>query len=328
MGELEERRKYSAARLGELLSLIRETQKLCKGRACVYAIGSYGRGEAGPHSDLDVYIVGRDDQEFERSLLRPLDEICVKADLISAIRKLQLPEFDGEGKYLAHYPIKHLIKAIGTTEDDASNMLTARLLLLLEGKPLVEKDVYQQAITEIIAAYWRDYQDHKDNFVPAYLINDVLRLWRTFCVNYEARTKSQPDDKKAKRKIKNYKLKHSRILTCYSALLYLLAIYGRNNTVAPDDAVQMSLMSPTERLEWLLKQDDLKDASTPIFSLIEHYEYFLKVTNVPEEELIAKVINRTIEKDFFAKAYGFGETMFEAISAIGKGSKLHRLIVV
>jgi hypothetical protein len=55
--------------------------------------------------------------------------------------------------------------------------------------------------------------------VPAFLANDILRIWRTFCVNYEARTETEPAEKKAKRKLKNYKLEHSRLLTCYSALL-------------------------------------------------------------------------------------------------------------
>ena len=40
----------------------------------------------------------------------------------------------------------------------------------------------------------------KDEFMPAFLANDILRLWRTFCVNYEARTQTEPAEKKAKRK--------------------------------------------------------------------------------------------------------------------------------
>src|SRR4029077_19402552 len=77
---------------------------------------------------------------------------------------------------------------------------------------------YDEIVRDVIDGYWRDYQDHQANFMPAFLANDILRIWRTFCVNYEARTKREPDDKKASGKLKNYKLKHSRLLTCYSAL--------------------------------------------------------------------------------------------------------------
>jgi hypothetical protein len=51
--------------------------------------------------------------------------------------------------------------------------------------------------------------------------------------------------KKAKRKLKNYKLKHSRLLTCYSALAYLLAVFATRQTVTPDDARKMVSSTPT-----------------------------------------------------------------------------------
>jgi hypothetical protein len=327
MGELEDRRAYTTTKTQELLDLLGPADSLSHDKACVYAIGSFGRVEAGEHSDLDLYIVGKDDGEGG-SLLRPLDEICVKAELISAIRKINLPEFDGDGKYLVHYPVGELIKSIGEPDDDASNTFTARLLLLLESRPLLCDNVHQHAIERIISAYWRDYEDHKDDFIPAFLANDILRLWRTFCVNYEARTKTQPEDKKAKRKIKNYKLKHSRILTCYSALLYLLAIYSKKGTVEPSDAVDMSSLTPTRRLQWLLQQEDFEPAHLHVGRLLEQYETFLSLTNVKESDLVQKVMEKSIGKEFFSTSYDFGKTMFEAVNAVGNGSKFHRLIVV
>ena len=85
--------------------------------------------------------------------------------------------------------------------------------------------------------------------MPTFLTNDILRLWRTFCVNYEARTERVPELEKAKGKLKNYKLKHSRLLTCYSAILYLIAIHYQNVSVHPSDAREMTELTPTQRLE-------------------------------------------------------------------------------
>ena len=49
------------------------------------------------------------------------------------------------------------------------------------------------------------------------------------------------------RKTKNYKLKFSRLLTCYSALLYLLFTFGKSGTVRPEDVVDMvGLSRPRE----------------------------------------------------------------------------------
>jgi hypothetical protein len=304
-----------------------------KGKACVYATGSFGRCEASGHSDLDVFIAGRNDGKAgpdgkEGSLLTRLDEICIKADLIEVIRELKIPEFSGDGRYLTHYSVSQLTKTLGTPEDDVTNTFTARLLLLLESRPLLESDVYVAITKDVVASYWRDYADHKTNFIPAFLGNDILRLWRTFCVNYEARTERVPDEAKAKGKLKNYKLKHSRLLTCYSALLYLLAIFGKQGTVHPSEAMDMISLSPTERLEWLVAQPDLANAHDRVRNLLGHYEAFLETTNMSEADLIHKFMDRAASMDYLGAAYKFGDLMFDVLAAIGNGNRFHRLLVV
>ena len=226
MGELlNRRRKETAERIKSLRDALADAEALCGDRACVYVTGSFGRGETSPHSDLDLFIAGRGD--LKQPELSRLDEILIKADLIEATRKLRIRDFSGDGEYLKHYTARELVEALGTPEDDVENTFTARLLLLLESSALIGEPAYQQITDEVIVAYWRDYEGHKNDFMPAFLANDVLRMWRTFCVNYEARTRSQPEREMAKRRLKNYKLKHSRLLTCYSALLYLLAVFRR-----------------------------------------------------------------------------------------------------
>ena len=217
MGELSDRRIATAARIETLRDRLKETERLAAGKACVYATGSFGRCEASAHSDLDLFIVGKRDgiEELdgkEGSLLKHLDEICIKAALIDVTRQLGIPEFSGDGRYLVHYSVHDFTKTLGTPEDDVTNTFTARLLLLLESCPLLEDQVYREIIEEVIGAYWGDYEDHKTDFMPAFLANDILRLWRTFCVNYEAGTTKIPAEQRAKRRLKNYKLKHSRTL--------------------------------------------------------------------------------------------------------------------
>ena len=104
MGELAKRRGETARRFAELIQHLKSTESLAAGKACVYATGSFGRGEASPHSDLDLFILGKCASATNESLLKPLDAICVKADLIEVTRELKIPEFSGDGRYLAHYP--------------------------------------------------------------------------------------------------------------------------------------------------------------------------------------------------------------------------------
>lgn len=333
MAELSERRSQTASRIEELRSSLTTAEKLATGKACVYMTGSFGRCEAGKFSDLDLFILGKNNNKKGRdgkegSLLSRLDEICIKADLIEVNRKLGIQEFSGDGRWLTHYSVDELTKTLGYPEDDVENTFTARLLLLLESRALLGTIVYEEAVGDVLVAYWRDYEDHKTDFIPAFLTNDILRLWRTFCVNYEARTERVPEDEKAKGKIKNYKLKHSRLLTCYSAILFLLAVYNQNGTVAPSDAIEMIKKSPTERLEWLRAQSFLAAAHRSMDDLMQQYEVFLKATNVSEDDLKTAFMDKKLSEDYIGAAYAFGDKMFETLTCIGNGSRFHRLLVI
>jgi hypothetical protein len=190
-------------------------------------------------------------------------------------------------------------------------------------------EVYNKTIDNVVDAYWRDYKDHRNNFTPTFLANDILRLWRTFCVNYEASTSSEPAEKKAKRKLKNYKLRHSRLLTCYSALLYLLTIFVTQHTVHPRDAVSMAKISPTQRLDWLISQETLSNkARKTVRDLLEHYEKFLEATDRPESELMEIFLDSRKSKEYSLAASKLGDLTFEAFERIGKKSAFYRVLVV
>lgn len=336
MAVLQSRREATERRISELRGSLLGAARRADGRACVYATGSFGRGEASDYSDLDLFIVGKDSAgETEsskpaKSELRRLDEICIKAELIEATAKLNIPEFSGDAEYLAHYSVSELIKALGTRQDDVSNTFTARLLLLLESRPLVGEVVYDEIVSDVVSAYWRDYMDHKNNFMPAFLTNDILRLWRTFCVNYEARTDREPEPKKIKGKIKNYKLKHSRMLTCYSAILYLLNDYAQNGTVSPDTAIAMARLTPTSRLEFLSANPNCARAHVAIAKILERYENFLETTGAPEDELYRAFANRDESQRYGRQASEFGGSVAEALAALGEGSgaQFYRLLLV
>lgn len=328
MSYITERKNATLARFSELQTHLAKASEIVAGTACVYATGSFGRLEAGERSDLDVFIVSktakidRDDKKLMVNQLSNLDSILVKAELIKAINTLNMPKFDADGKYLASHSIHDLKTHLGTSEDDYRNTLTGRLLLFLESRPLIGEEVYEEIIDEVIAAYWGDYWDHSADFIPAFLTNDILRLWRTFCVNYESGRRSE----KSNAKIKNYKLKHSRMLTCYSALLFLLAVYKLDGTVSPERAKEMTKLTPTDRLQWLLQESSFSGVHHQVLELLEKYGDFLKRTDQPKEKL--QELFESNSKDWVRKSYEFGDTLFDILSALGKDTKFFRLIVV
>jgi hypothetical protein len=90
----------------------------------------------------------------------------------------------------------------------------------------------------------------------------------------------------------------------------------------------MIMLSPTQRLEWLLSQDHIADAHALITKLIARYEEFLDRTDKSEEELLDKFMDKTQSNEFSPSAFDFGDLVFEVLDKIGNKNSLHRLLVV
>lgn len=336
------RQEFSRRRLGEVAEKLADARAAFGTNCCVYATGSYGRGEATLSSDLDLFILGltkpKDsvtDRQPPEPVLSGLDQICLKRDLICATRELGLPEFSGDGEYLQHYTVQQLTTSIGARDDDSANTFTARLLLLLESRPILGETVHSQAVADVIDAYYLDYEDHADSFEPVFLINDILRLWRTFCVNYEHRTRRSPSatagaeeqpQRKAKRKIKHYKLTHSRMMTCYSAVASLLDVFERQKTVKKADVEAMAQASPLQRLAGLRLARPAVESQ--VQAVLDHYQHFLHHSHQSEAELVTLFQERAYARERLEEARLFGQLMFELLAAVDGGGRLFQTLVV
>ena len=329
---LQERRNYSTEKILRLRSSLTGAERVLLSKACVYATGSFGRREAGQHSDLDAFIVSVMQDESaapadQKPALRVLDAILIQADLIKATRDLGLPDFDGDGRFLALHNVHSLVHTLGKPDDDANNTFTARLLLLLESYPLIGEDAYNQVIGKVINKYWRDFKGHETCFRPAFLVNDILRLWRTFCINYEAKTENTPEQKKIARRVKNFKLKFSRLLTCYSAIAELLECYGENKTVTQADAVAMVKRSPTERIEEIIKKSSGQKA-TDFAQIKESYSDFLDRTKGGDDDLRNKFLDDGYKNDAMRRANDFADQVSRALKHYENGNDFYRIILV
>ena len=330
---LARRREFTEEKVSELVEALTKERanEIADGRACVYAIGSVGRGEMSDKSDLDIFIAR------DRSLRAPLtnlNEIRLKARLIEVSRELKFPEFTDDGDYVKSYDVKEdFILKLGSRKDDYDNVLTARLLLLLESRPIVGATFYKQVIDEILAVYWRDYSQNSASFLPVFLMNDILRFWKTLCLNYEERTADATTGKKTahpnigKRRLLNYKLKYSRLLTCYSAVVYLQAILQRDGgSVSPDAATEMVATTPTQRLEYVASV--VKSTEQPIATILKNYARFLDTCEAGKSALETQFEDAEFKRDRFAEAKQFGSDVFSLLYAMGEKTDLLRYIVV
>jgi len=321
---LNARESYSHRRLEELsLALNRMNSLQGVDNLCIYATGSFGRLEASEYSDLDLFFVQTSDEAS--TVIGRIDKTLVDADVIRLARDLGFPEFSRDGKFLEVHQLEAILDHLGGQEDDFRNFFTARLLLLLESRSIYADPVYERALKRLVEAYYRDYQDHEKDFRPVFLANDIVRFWKTLCLNYEHRRNRPTDDQvtRAKSHLKNLKLKFSRMLTCYSALVWIAA---KETGPGPEAVFEMVSLTPVKRLLVVAKCD--ATAERHVGRALDQYCWFLRSVGRPESDVLDWIKSPENRDEAFGHSRLFGQELFELIIHLASEKPFLRYLVV
>ena len=315
---LAERAAYSVLKLDEFRSRVAAgvTELRNHPELCIFAVGSYGRHEAGAHSDLDLFAVhaGAEPppQPVVESITAQLNEIAVS---------LGHPAFSKAGKYLEPHSITDLANQVGSRYEDSRNLFTPRMLLLLESEPIYNDKLYDLAVAKCVEEYCRDYHKHPTAFYPRFFANDIMRYWKTLCLNYEANRTDGRNENKAKYRLKNHKLKFSRMMMCFSMISCLCDL---TESDTPEKLIGLTRLKPVARLERISGKYELTDLYG---ELVSRYTWFLHSTDRSRADAEAWL---TANKDN-ATRYGgiFGDTIYRLLEEVAKatGSDLRYLVV-
>ncbi len=291
----------------------------------VFCAGSYARNEASEHSDVDLFFLCNGDRSDEET--PKTNELRLFGDLIDVAENMSFPRFSGDCRYLEIHDASQNLRALGSPEDDYDNHFTVRMLLLLESKPLFGERIYDGLIYEFIDSYFRDYPDHEATFEPHFLVNDIARYWRTLQANYEHRRNQRDFERheRASQKVKNYKLKYSRLTTCFATIAALASF---DAPVKHDDVVSVISLTPRERLEGVAER---MPAVEPIVAeVLELYAVFLKQTELTADELQSLFKDRQKTTELFAAANSYGDKVYELIDKIDQDSSrnIMRMLVI
>ena len=245
--QIEEHIKFSTVNLNIIRDRITRITELEKKSLCIYTTGSYGRHEASQYSDLDLFFLDAD----ENNPTSNIDKTLIIAEVIKICRALELPEFSKDGGYLKIHKIEDILSNLGSPTDDHKNYFTARMLLLLESKPIYTEELHKKCMSKIIKRYFVDFHDHSKNFKAIFLANDIIRFWKTLCLNYEHgrhRKVKAGDSNGDRHKIvahsKNLKLKFSRKMTCFS---FIISLAEYRKTITEEFLLELCLLTPIER---------------------------------------------------------------------------------
>lgn len=175
---------------------------------CVF--GSWARQELTTESDDDWAVLV--DHRFDPY------EAAVASEMIAAQEQLGREDRrpGKQGVFGVPFAVPDLVSNIGLDSDTNTN-LTRRMLLLLESREL-HGAVREDAIDQILDRYLNE--GVKDFRPPRFLLNDVIRYWRTICVDFEGKSAGSCDDPKWASR--NAKLRTSRKLLFAGGLVPLL----------------------------------------------------------------------------------------------------------
>lgn len=196
--------------------------------------GSYARREASEQSDLDWFIIC-DSAEAKKQGERDLKKIS------GLVKKVVNADPAEDGAFGRIETIGEMIKNIGG-KNDGNFKITRRILLLLEGEWLYDQSRFMDYRSQILGRYIRPtISDHQ---FCRFLLNDLIRYYRTICVDFEHKTTEAGKEWG----IRNLKLVFSRKLLYFSGVLVAAESWQHSFATKDQKIKHLLALSPIGRI--------------------------------------------------------------------------------
>ena len=232
----------------------------------VVLFGSWARRELTEHSDDDWLVLVRGKQRED--LPPTIDE--VKSILGLDKRK------PGEQKVFGIHAYCDDIEKVGLDRDDNKNV-THRVLLMLESVPFTGHDAHQACWDRILDGYLAEVR--RDERPPRFFLNDVVRYWRTICVDFVGKHRKAGD----KWGTRNAKLRASRKVLFAGGLLPILQSFRLERSQMREFLVDQLTAPATDRLAYAFMEWEVPDPGARFFEAYDRWIGLLNDEGVRKE---------------------------------------------
>lgn len=309
---IQKRKRTSQAKLDRARELFLADPVLSKNSdICIFAAGSLGRLDSGLTSDLDLFVTTMGEKNVGR-----LDEILYFSSILRLNEALEYEAPSNDGEFLKIFHVSENEGKVGSANDDIENWFTTRMLLLLESNCIYNETAYHNHKKAILDFYFRD-STGQEKFRPVFLLNDILRYWRTLCLNYEQKARTSPT---ASWKKKNFNLKFSRLLSVFGTVLPLIMM----NEVTAEKIELLSSRTPMDRLADGLDALDAPELLSDFQVFLNHYEFFL----MTKETTNFANVTEEIKTDLQSRANFVSKFIFNALNHKSVPEEFRRYLVI
>jgi hypothetical protein len=230
------------------------------GDMSVVVFGSWARDELTEGSDDDwAVVVARqfedDDEDVKRALTHAREHLGGDA------RQPGTQEVFGVA-----FDVDGLVHNIGLDADTNRN-LTRRMLLLLESRELAGT-VHAACWSAVLERYLQF--GIKNNRPPRFLLNDLVRYWRTICVDFEGKHRDTGGED-PKWVTRNAKLRTSRKLLFAGGLVPILLCHLRTADEMPGFLTAWLTATPSDRLAAAFLHYDAVDEGVRTFAAYDRW---------------------------------------------------------
>lgn len=198
--------------------------------------GSYARREVTSGSDVDLFfltdgIIGTVEVEQEKYNKRLIEN------------GLKMPA--AGGVFETPLSIAETMKQIGGM-GDTNLSITRRMLLLLEGEWVFNKSGFDETRGNLINCYVSD--GRRVDQICMFLLNDIIRYWRTICVDFEYKVNNDGKPKA----IRLIKLRFSRMMLYLAGILAVGETYNKTSAEKRETLTQLFAMPGIERFQHIV----------------------------------------------------------------------------